>query len=117
MSRMPVQELMEDLLDTLLSERSHAKERNMKALMQDMTKKQALVHALEQVDTLKPEEKELAKTIKRENNRNTILFSTMQQLFTDTLALFGRKKETALYGQTGSKRAVQPHGYLLSGKF
>ncbi|PIE59687.1 MAG: flagellar protein FlgN [Desulfobulbus propionicus] len=117
MTRENVRDLMEQLLETILSERTHAKELDMKAMLDDMARKEDLIMSLKPVVKLQdPEDQKLARRIQQENRRNAFLFRSTLNWIQETMEFFGRKASPCIYGNTGTAQNTQINGRLLSGK-
>ena len=116
MTREAVHELLEQLHDSILSEREHAKELNIKAMTRDMQEKEALLQVLAKIETLHPEDRLLAQRIQQENLRNAYLFKATLNWIQDTMEFFGRKSVPATYGQYGTTVNNPINGRLLSGR-
>ncbi len=116
MTRDAVRELMVELRDLLLLERQHAKELDIRAMAEDMKRKEALLQALNQVESLHPEDRRYAEEIKRENLRNAYLYKATLNWIQETMEFFGRRSVPATYGKTGVTTSHPVNGRLLSGR-
>ncbi len=116
MTRDAVRALMIELRDLLLLERQHAKELDMEAMAEDMKRKEVLLQALNQVETIHPEDRRYAEEIKEENLRNAYLYKATLNWIQETMEFFGKKSVPSTYGQTGRTTSHTVNGRLLSGR-
>ena len=116
MTREEVREILQQLYDIILLEREHAKELDIRAMAVDMEQKESLLHILNKVDDLHPDDRALAREIQHENIRNAYLFKATLNWIQDTMEFFGRKSVPTSYGQYGTTVNNSINGRLLSGR-
>ncbi|HFQ90378.1 MAG TPA: flagellar protein FlgN [Desulfobulbus sp.] len=116
MTRDDVRELMIELRDLLLQERQHARELDIRAMAEDTKRKEALLQALNRVETIHPEDRRYAEEIKRENLRNAYLYKATLNWIQETMEFFGKRSVPTTYGQTGMTMSHTVNGRLLSGR-
>jgi flagellar biosynthesis/type III secretory pathway chaperone len=116
MNRETVRNLLIELRDVILQEREHAKELDIQAMIKDVSRKEALIDALNTVHDLHPEDRAFVDEIRRENRRNAYLFRATLNWIQDTMEFFGRKSVPATYTPYGQTKASIVNGRLLSGR-
>lgn len=116
MTRETVQELLIQLRETIIREREHAKQLDIKAMTEDMAQKEALIQALSPISQLHPEDQHLARQVQEENRRNAFLFRATLGWVRETMEFFGRRTVPTTYGHNGATANNTINGRLLSGK-
>ncbi|MFP7756428.1 flagellar protein FlgN [Thermodesulfobacteriota bacterium B35] len=116
MTRDDVRKLMIELRDLLLLERQHAKELDIRAMAEDMQRKEALLQMLNRVEAIHPDDRKYAEEIKRENLRNAYLYKATLNWIQETMEFFGRRSVPTTYGKTGTTTSYTVNGRLLSGR-
>ncbi len=116
MQRENVRDLLVQLRDVIRIEREHARELNLEAMAEDVKKKEALIQILNNIGELRPEDRQYAEEIQRENRRNAFLFRATLNWIQETMAFFGRKTAPSTYGQNGAVNNSAINGRLLSGR-
>jgi len=116
MTREAVGELLRELHDIILQERDHARQLDLKAMAEDMRRKEALLQILGTVEQIDERHRPLAEKIKRENLRNAYLFKATLNWIQETMEFFGRKTSPTTYGQYGTTENFAVNGRLLSGR-
>ena len=116
MERATVRNLLAQLRETIRDEREHAKALDLVAMTADIKRKEALIRALDAVQTLHPDDQELAREIRQENRRNAYLFRATLNWIQDTMEFFGRKTVPVTYSQRGYTQNTTINGRLLSGR-
>jgi flagellar biosynthesis/type III secretory pathway chaperone len=116
MDRETVRELLFQLRETIRAEREHAKALDMTAMLVDIKRKEAILHSLNAVESLHPDDQQYAKEIQQENRRNAFLFRATLNWIQDTMEFFGRKTVPVTYSQRGLSQNSTINGRLLSGR-
>jgi flagellar biosynthesis/type III secretory pathway chaperone len=116
MDRETVRELLLQLRDTIRDEREHAKALDLAAMIVDVKRKEAILRALNSVETLHPDDQQFAREIRQENRRNAFLFRATLNWIQDTMEFFGRKTVPVTYSQRGLSQNTTINGRLLSGQ-
>ncbi len=116
MDRDTVRELLFQLRDTIRAERDHAKALDMAAMLVDIKRKEAIMQALNAVESLHPDDQHYAREIQQENRRNAFLFRETLNWIRDTMEFFGRKTVPVTYSQRGLSHNSTINGRLLSGR-
>ncbi len=116
MTRESVQELLQQLHATILSEREHAKALDLVAMAEDRQEKEALLQVIGTIDNLHPDDRHLAQEIQQENLRNAYLFKATLNWIQDTMEFFGRSSAPTTYSQYGVTTNNCVNGRLLSGR-
>ena len=116
MNRETVRDLLIQLRETIREEREHAKALDIAAMMMDVKRKEALLRALNAVETLHPADQQVAQEIRQENRRNAYLFRATLNWIQDTMEFFGRKTVPVTYSQRGLSQNTTINGRLLSGR-
>ena len=116
MTRDAVRELLIELRDLLLLERQHARDLDIRAMAEDMKRKEALLQVLDKVESIHPGDREYAEEIKRENLRNAYLYKATLNWIQETMEFFGKRSVPTPYGQTGMTTSHTINGRLLSGR-
>jgi flagellar biosynthesis/type III secretory pathway chaperone len=116
MDRETVRTLLEQLRATIQDEREHAKSLDLAAMMADVKRKDSIIRALNAVEQLHPDDRQVAREIQQENRRNAYLFRATLNWIQDTMEFFGRKTVPVTYSQRGLSQNTTINGRLLSGK-
>ncbi|ADW18397.1 hypothetical protein Despr_2253 [Desulfobulbus propionicus DSM 2032] len=116
MERETVRALLVQLRETIQAEREHAKMLDLASMMADIRRKEAIILALNGVDTLHPDDQQVAREIQRENRRNAFLFRATLNWIQDTMEFFGRKSVPVTYNPYGRSQNSTINGRLLSGR-
>jgi len=116
MTRDAMHDLLQTLRDTILAERKHAIELNLRAMAEDTRQKEVLLQRLGEVADLSPEDRPLAREIQHENIRNAYLFKATLNWIQDTMEFFGQKATPTTYGRYGTTVNTPVNGRLLSGR-
>lgn len=115
MTRETVREKLLRLKNTIIAEREFAKQLDLQGMFAIMEEKEALIQILDQIDSLHPEDRKIAKEIQDENRRNAYLFRSTLNWIQETMEFFGKKSTPATYGQYGNTHSAPVNGRLLSG--
>jgi hypothetical protein len=112
MDRAAVRELLLQLRDIIRAEREHAKALDMLAMTADIKRKEAIIQALNTVESLHPDDRQYAQEIQKENRQNAFLFRSTLHWIQDTMEFFGRKTVPITYSQYGRSQnntLIRPH--------
>jgi len=107
---------LQRLYELLLEEREAAKELDMDRLMRLLREKEDLLPLLEKTRELSSEERELARSIARENRRNAYLFHSALSWTRESMELLQSASAPPVYGESGGIVEQAGEGNLLSGK-
>ena len=116
MNRETVRDVLIQLRETIRDEREHAKALDIAAMMVDVKRKEALLRTLNAVETLHPDDRQVALEIRQENRKNAYLFRATLNWIQDTMEFFGRKTVPVTYSQRGLSQNTTINGRLLSGR-
>lgn len=111
-----MREQLQRLLTVIQREREGATALDMEELLAAAREKEELLAALVPADTLSPEERLLAETVRAENRRNAYLFWATLTWVRESMEFFGRQVSAVSYGAHGRPLCHQHGGKLLSGK-
>lgn len=116
MGEVSLREQLQRLLSVILRERECARTLAMDELRLASREKAELLAALGTAESLSPEDRALAETVRAENRRNAYLFWATLTWVRESMEFFGRQVSAVSYGAQGRTLSSPYGGKLLSGK-
>ncbi len=104
------------LKNTILKEREHAINLNMKGMYEVMQKKEELINILAHIQRVEEADQDIVANIRNENRRNAYLFKTTLGWIRETMEFFGKRTVTSTYSPNAATVDSQVNGRLLSGR-
>lgn len=107
---------LQRLYQITLEEREAARDLDMDRLMGLLREKEELLPLLEDCSGFSPQDKELAQSVLRENQRNAYLFNSALNWTRENISLLQSATSPPVYGSSGGIVEQSGEGNLLSGK-